>query len=292
MITNKVYIGDCFKLIKDLSDNSIDLLITSPPYADVKSYGKKVNVLHPDKYVDWLIKIMPDVYRVLKPSGSFILNINDKCHKKQRHIYVFDLIVRTVKETNLKLYDRYFWYKTEGTLPNGGPKRLNNITEYLLHFCKDPNKIKWNMDNVREKYSEATLKRFKSPMQKYGVDEKTGEKILLDTSIWSLNKKGKPPSNLLNFKTNHKNKYWGNTGKIKHPAPFSPDLPTWFIKALTDPNDVVLDIFIGSGTTAVAAIKLNRQWIGFELNNDYAEDAMERIDNIMLKNDFFGDKNG
>jgi len=268
MELNKVYTGDSFELIKQVDDDSIDLIVTSPPYADTKSYGKKINVLHPDKYVGWITPLFVEMNRTLKPTGSIIWNIDDKCHKKLRHTFVFDLIHHLTHHTDVKLYDYYIWSK-KSFLPNGGQKRLNHVTEWILHFVKDQNQVKFNMDEVREPYAKSTIKRCKKGIADYSVNE-DGIKNS-NPGIRNLNKKGKTPSNLFWFNTNATTK--GN----KHPAPFNKEIPLWFIKALTDENDVVLDPFMGSGTTAKAAIELNRQWLGFELNEEYIKMIEERI---------------
>jgi len=270
MELNKVHEGDCFELVNQLDENSIDLIVTSPPYADTKSYGKKINVLHPNKYVDWILPLFVGMNKALKPSGSIIFNIDDKCFKKMRHTFVFDMIVRLVKETDCKLYDYYIWTK-KSCLPNGNKNRLNHKTEWILHFVKDENKVKWNMDNVREPYAEVSLKRVKSDVKEYTTDEngiKTGKPKKM-----KLNDKGKIPFNVFDFNTNQTTR--GN----KHPAPFNKEIPTWFIKALTDENDIVLDPFMGSGTTAEACIDMDRQWIGFELNEEYIKMTNQRVNN-------------
>ena len=271
MELNRIIEGNCFDSIKELPDNFIDLVVTSPPYADIKSYGKKVNVLHPDNYVDWILPLHREIQRVLKPSGSYILNINDKIIKKQRHPYCFDLVTRTIRETELKFYDRYFWYKTGGYLPNCGKVRLNNLTEYLFHFVKDVNLRKIDIDNVREPYADSTGKKYN--VSHYGADDK-GKRITLSKAKSKRNPLGKIPSNVFNFPTSAIIK------DNKHPAPFHPDLPKWFIKALTDEGDLVLDVFMGSGSTAIAAIEMKRNWLGFELNSEYIKLAYERISKI------------
>ena len=271
---NKIIQGSCFDLIKDLPDNSIDLIVTSPPYADIKSYGKNINVLHPDKYVDWILPLFNDINRTLKPSGSFILNIDDKCVKKKRHIYVFDLIVRSVKETDIQLYDYYIWAK-KSFKPSGNQKRVHHITEWLLHYVKDENKVKWNIDSVRIPYKEETIKRYnrKNPLD-YTTDA-NGNKIKKGRrGNRTLHEGGRLPDNIFTFNTN------STTRGNKHPAPFNIEIPTWFIKSLTDEGDVVLDPFMGSGTTAEAAIKLDRQWIGFELNKLYVKQAQDRVKSL------------
>lgn len=273
---NKIYNGNCFEEIIKLPENSIDLIVTSPPYVDIKSYGNKINVMHPNNYVNWILPLFQEMYRVLKPSGSIIFNIGDKTLNKEKHIFVFDMVCRVVRETSLQYYDRYIWHCPR--IPNGSKKRLNNFTEWIFHFTKDKDKIKFNMDNVREPYKKNSINRYKSKMNDYEVLS-DGTKVLKQQTIKTLNPKGKTPDGLFKFPNNSNSK--GN----KHPAPFSINLPKWFIKALTDKNDVVLDPFMGSGTTAIACIELERQWIGFELNPVYIKMANDRI--CLIKNDFF-----
>ena len=279
MEINKIYLGDSLELIKQLPDNFIDLVITSPPYSDVKSYGQDVSVLHPDHFAEWLLQYNNEVFRVLKTTGSFILNINDKIINKQRHIYVMDYTVRSVKETQLKLYDTYIWHK-QSCLPNSSEKRLNNDIEYIFHFVKDPEKVKWNMDDVREPYTESSLNRIKSQLKTYETDE-TGKKISKGSKMCTLNPAGRVPSVVFRFQNNQVSR--GNA----HPAPFAVELVSWFIKALTDKDDTVLDIFLGSGTTAEAALLLGRKFIGFEINENYIKMAQDRISHLLLRDKYF-----
>jgi len=84
--------GDCFDLIKDLPDNSVDLIVTSPPYADIVNYGKNISIKKPSDYCDWLLPLFVEIHRVLKPSGSFILNINDNCSGGYRNTFIYEII--------------------------------------------------------------------------------------------------------------------------------------------------------------------------------------------------------
>ena len=232
--------GDCFDLIKQQPDNSIDLIVTSPPYADIVNYGKNVSVMNTDDYVDWLLPLFVEIERVLKPTGSFILNINDKCNKGYRSTFIYDLISRNNKETKLKLYDTYFWYKRNG-IPNGAIKRFRNNTEFIFHFCKDAKKIKFYMDRALEK---------------------------------SVNKDEMVrPDNVVRFATAGASR----DNYIKHPAPFNKELPLYYINLLTDEGDIVLDPFSGIATTGLACKELNRNYIGFELNNEYANFSRKRL---------------
>ena len=125
MELNKTHVGDCMKLSEQLPDDYVDLVVTSPPYADTVSYGEDVNVFAPENYPDWILPLFREAGRFLKPTGSFILNINDRIINGERSIYVLETIVKIAKETELKLYDRYIWHKKNG-LPMGGDKRLND----------------------------------------------------------------------------------------------------------------------------------------------------------------------
>jgi ParB/RepB/Spo0J family partition protein len=271
ILLNTIVHGDAFDVIKSIEDESVDLWLTSPPYASVKSYGEDVCVVSPDEYVDWILPLMKQIHRTLKPTGSLILNINDCVVNKQRHPYVHELIFRSTKETHIKLYDTYFWIK-KGTLPTGNEKRLNNWTEYLIHFCKDESAVKWNMDAFREPNDANTISRCRYPVNTFNmeVDEK-GRPKQRGRRIISLNPKGKRPSNAFNFPTA------AAVRDKKHPAAFHIDLPTWFIKALTDEDDLVADVFAGSGTTCLAAKMLNRKFIGTELNPEYQKCAQEKV---------------
>ena len=276
ILLNRIVHGDAFDVIKDIEDESVDLWLMSPPYAAVKSYGELVRVISPDQYVDWILPLMKDLHRTLKPTGSFILNINDCVVNKHRHPYVHELIFRSTKETPLKLYDTYLWIK-KGTLPTGSEKRLNNWTEYLIHFCKDSEALKWNMDAVREPYDANTISRCRYPVSTFNMEvDAKGRPKQRGRKIIALNPKGKRPSNVFSFPTA------AAVRDKKHPAAFHIALPSWFINALTDEGEVVADGFAGSGTTCLAAKMLNRKFIGIELNPEYQKVAEERVKQVAL----------
>jgi len=276
MELNKTYFGDCMDLAKEVPDDFIDLLVTSPPYADTLSYGKNVPIFHPDNYPEWFLTLAHEAARFLKPSGSFILNINDKIIKGKRSIYVFDLICRIERETGLSLHDRYVWAQKNG-LPTSGPRRLDDKLEYILHFCRKQKRkngdgykkinelFKSNMDDVREPLSEVTLNRYKTPVGANDLVTEDGV-VIPQRKMVKPNPKGKVPNTIFSF--NNASALRGDEGN-KHPAAFHPDLPRWYIKWLTDPGDVVLDPFMGSGTVAKVCKEMNRNWMGFEINEAY-----------------------
>lgn len=264
--------GDSFDLIKQLDDNSIDLIVTSPPYADIVNYGKQVSIMKPSDYVDWILPLFNEIYRVLKPSGSFILNINDKCDNKLRSTFIYELIYRNSKETKLKLYDTYIWHKKNG-IPNGGSKRFRNMTEFIFHFCKDQNKIKFNMimEEPKEINNKPQKIRYIKNITNVVQDHIYQERVMPDMIR---------PDNVFRFSTAGGSRE--NT--IKHPAPFNKELPDYFIKTLTDEGDIVLDVFSGIGTTVISALENNRIGLGFELNETYTKFSIDRIEGNNLDN--------
>jgi site-specific DNA-methyltransferase (adenine-specific)/site-specific DNA-methyltransferase (cytosine-N4-specific) len=288
----EIKIGDCFELIKELPDNSIDLIITSPPYADIVNYGKNISIQKPQDYCDWLLPIFNEIQRVLKPSGSFILNINDTCKNGYRNPFIYELIYRSQKETKLKFYDTYIWHKMNG-IPNGSPKRFRNNTEFIFHFVKDQKNLKFYMDRVLKEPAESNKERRKYnwTITTHG-ETKDGERTNKKTINYltgstnktkegyelPTNKRTLPdlvrPDNVVRFHTaGH-----ARDNTIKHPAPFYKDLPKYYINLLTDDGDTILDIFGGIMTTGLACNEIgNRNFIGYELNEKYAEFGKKRI---------------
>lgn len=288
METNKMYYGDCMDLSKQLPNDYVDLVVTSPPYADTLSYGKDVPIFHPDNYANWFLELVIQSARFLKPTGSFILNINDKIINGRRSIYVYELLCLIEKETGLSLHDRYIWAQKSG-IPTGGPRRLNDKVEYIFHFCRKKKKargdgytmkneeFKSNIDDIREPYAEISKKRYKSQVYDNDTVSETGIVDELKGKIRDVNPKGKIPNTVFTF-----NNCGALRGKPqnKHPAPFHPELPAYFIKWLTDKNDIVLDPFMGSGTTAAVCSEMERQWIGFEVNKNYDTLIKDCLTNI------------
>ena len=286
-INYKIIKGDCFELIKNQPDNSVDLIITSPPYSDIVNYGKKVSTKKPDDYVDWILPLFKEIYRVLKPSGSFILNINDKCEGGYRNTYIYDLISRNNKETQLKLYDTYIWYKPNA-MPNGSNKRFRNATEFIFHFCKDAKQMKFYMNRVLQEPKDSSSDRYKYDIlnrQGNVVDGVRNRKLTTFPGKIEDGQRGERierttpdkvrPENVFRFPTASS----ARDNTIKHPAPYHKDLPLYFINLLTDKDDIVMDIFSGIATSGVACKELNRQYIGYELNEMYAEFSIQRLNN-------------
>ena len=266
--------GDCFELIKEQPDNSVDLVITSPPYADIINYGKNISIKKPQEYCDWLLPLFNDIQRVLKPSGSFILNINDNCKNGLRNPFIYELIYRSQKETKLKFYDTYIWHKRNG-IPNGGKKRFRNTTEFIFHFVKNKKELKFYMHRVLEDTNIETKKRF----ERNGLYKPQGNIIdgvrLYDVERDPVVKDRVRPDNVFRFSTAGA----ARDNHIKHPAPYHRQLPEYFINLLTDIGDVVLDPFAGIGTTGLPCKDMERKFRGYELNEKYCDFGNKRINN-------------
>jgi DNA modification methylase len=274
---SNILTGDSFELIKEIPDNSIDLIITSPPYADIVNYGKNISIQKPQDYCDWLLPLFNEIQRVLKPSGSFILNINDTCKGGYRNPFIYELIYRSQKETKLKFYDTYIWHKRNG-IPNGGTKRFRNTTEFIFHFVKDQKHLKFYMDRVLQEPNPTYSKRLETPINDFSnvID---GERQMVMKKVEVKDKVR--PDNVVRFSTAGA----ARDNSIKHPAPYHKDLPLYYINLLTDEGDVVLDVFSGIGTTGMACKELNRDYIGMELNEKYAEFSEKRINGEELEED-------
>ena len=272
-----IRLGDCFELIKDLPDNSVDLVITSPPYADIVNYGKNISIKKPQDYCDWILPLFNEIQRVLKPSGSFILNINDNCSNGLRNPFIYELIYRSQKETNLKFYDNYIWHKKNG-IPNGSKKRFRNNTEFIFHFVKNQKELKFYMDRVLREPADETKKRRKYvwTLKDHGkiIDGERGNKR-------EYNAERLPelvrPDNVFRFPTAG----LARDNTIRHPAPYHKELPTYFINLLTEEGDTVLDVFSGIGTTGLGCN--DRNYIGIELNEKYAEFSKKRLNGEQLE---------
>lgn len=265
MEINKIYEGDSLNLLKNLSNDSVDLVITSPPYSDLKVYIDNPGILA-DNYVDWFIPYCKEIERVIKPTGSFILNINDKVENGFRHPYVFDLVSKLHKESGLKLFERLFWNKMKG-LPNRS--RFGDRVEFIFWFAKDKS-FYFDIDQMRTEYSPKSIQRMKNPLKKRFSRTEENQNSN-EYKEWKPNPNGALPTTLVNISSESK--------RIadNHVAVYPVELAKYFIKGSTKEGDLVLDPFMGTGTTAVAAKQLGRKYLGFELQQNYIELANKRI---------------
>lgn len=258
-----LYQGDCLQELRNIPDNSIDLIITSPPYADQRS--KTYGGIKPDEYVSWFLPIAEQMLRVLKPTGTFILNIKEKVVNGERSTYVIELIL-AMRQQGWLWTEEFIWHK-KNCYPGKWPNRFRDAWERLLQFNKTK---QFNMyqDAVMVPTGDWAKTRLKnlSETDKHRDNSKVLSGFGKNISNW-VGRNMSYPTNVLYLATECNNK--------NHSAAFPESLPTWFIKLFTQKGDWVLDPFMGSGTTNVAATKLRRNSIGIEIKPEYFQQVKE-----------------
>lgn len=269
-ITTDLYLGDSKEQLKLIPDNSVDLIVTSPPYADQRksTYGG----IHPDSYVDWFLPISDELLRVLKPTGTFILNIKEKVVEGERSTYVMELIIQMRKQGWLWT-EEFIWHK-KNCYPGKWPNRFRDAWERLLQFNKQ-RKFNMYQENVMVPMGDWAKTRLKnlSETDKIRDNSKVGSGFGKNISNW-LDRDKAYPTNVLHLATECNNK--------NHSAAFPEELPEWFIKLFTKENDTVLDPFMGSGTTITVAKRMRRNSIGIDIVEDYYEMVKNQIEPLEL----------
>jgi DNA modification methylase len=262
---DSIITGECKEVLRTFADSSVDLIVTSPPYADRRArvYGG----VQPDEYVEWFVPIADELRRVLKPSGSLILNIKEIAVNGERHTYVVELILE-MRRRGWLWTEEYIWHK-KNCYPGKWPNRFRDAWERCLHFTKQKNFAMYQeavmvaMGDWRHSrlgnLSETDRRRDASR-----VMSGFGKRI----ENW-VGRERAYPTNVLHLATECANK--------GHSATFPVALPAWFIKLLTKAGDLVLDPFVGSGTTAVACKQLGRHYVGIDINPEYCELARSRV---------------
>ena len=264
-IVDTIIHGDCLEVLKDFPDGKIDFIVTSPPYAynRRKTYGG----VPINKYVEWFLPISEQLKRVLRPEGSFVLNIKERCVNGERGTYVYELVMG-MRRQGWRWVEDYMWHK-KNTYPGRWSNRFRDVWEHCYHFAK-AEKFSMYQEAVMVPMGEWAEKRLAklSETDKIRDESKTKSGFGKNVSHW-LGKKYVYPDNVLYMATESSN--------VNHSAAFPIGLPTWFIKLFTKEGDIVLDPFIGSGTTAVAALQLNRHYVGIELMEEYYKVALQRV---------------
>lgn len=280
---NRFIVGDCEEIMKNIPDGSIDLVLTSPPYADQRDYGSTVASIAPDEYVEWFAPKAREIYRILKANGNFVLNINDKVVDGYQHLYVFQLLLYLCNDIGFHLVRDYIWYNP-ATPPNvysrGGYGRTKKSHEYCFWLTKGE-AWTFNLDPIRKPYGK--------DMEKYLLGKGKGDRsqnIRPSThnfnceKVWN-NNGGSDPGSVIELANTSSNDFFIKLCKekgIAHPARFPEKLAEFFILSGSEEGEIVLDPFMGSGTTAASANKNNRRWIGIDSNADYCALATTRLE--------------
>ncbi len=268
------YNGNSLDFLASLDDDSIDLVMTSPPFALLrkKEYGNEDQ----PEYIEWLTQFAKLVYAKLKPTGSFVLDLGGAYKKglPVRSLYNFRVPIAFCDEIGFHLAEDFYWFNPS-KLPspiewvNKRKIRVKDAVNNIWWFSKTPFP-KADVTKVLAPYSGRMKKLLENPEKYYKPTERpSGHNI---GSNFKDNGGAIPP-NLLQIPNSESNSvYLANCKKVglkSHPARFPPKLPEFFIKYLTDENDLVIDIFSGSNTTGLVAEQLKRNWISIDLDNSY-----------------------
>lgn len=275
------YVGDALRLLKELPDHSLDLVVTSPPYA--LHFEKEYGNVSKDDYVDWFLPFGIEIIRVLKESGSFVLNIGGSYNEgvPTRSLYHFKLLIALVEKVGFHLAQECFWYNP-AKLPapaewvNVRRVRIKDSIEYVW-WLSPTAAPKADNRRVLVPYSRDMKKLIRRGLKE--TQRPSGHNI---TEKFSKDRGGAIPSNFLEWGNNDSNSAYMRACKehgIKtHPARFPRVLPEFFTRLITDPGDTVLDPFAGSNTTGAVAEELGRRWLAFEMDEDYLKASALRFD--------------
>ncbi|MBF0606446.1 MAG: site-specific DNA-methyltransferase [Magnetococcales bacterium] len=279
----RAVVGDSMELLRKINDDSVDLVITSPPFAlqRQKEYGNREQ----NEYVDWLLLFTQEVKRVIKNTGSFVLDLGGAYQKARpiRSLYNYRILIRMCDEQGWHLAEEFFWFN-----PAKLPSPIEWVNKRKIRVKDAVNTIWWlsktdfpkaNVKNVLAPYSERMKKLIEDSASFYTPKKRpSGHDI---SSGFGFDNGGAIPSNMLqipNTESNSQYLRYCAIMKIKgHPARFPAKLPEFFIKFLTESNDLVLDIFAGSNTTGAVAEQLNRKWLAFEIDNAYLAASVFRF---------------
>lgn len=262
---DQIVLGDCETVLAELPDDSVDLIFTSPPYADQRrhTYGG----ITPDEYVDWFLPKTEQFLRVLKPTGTFVLNIKERVVNGERHTYVLDLILN-MRQQGWLWTEEFMWHK-KNSYPGKWPNRFRDSWERLIQFNKHRH-FHMYQDAVMVPVGDWARTRLSnlSATDKVRDESKVNSGFGKNVSNW-VGRDMVYPTNVIHMSTECANR--------NHSAAFPLELPSWFIKLFTVEGDLVLDPFVGSGTTAQAARLLGRHYLGIDISPEFIELANQRI---------------
>jgi site-specific DNA-methyltransferase (cytosine-N4-specific) len=280
------YLGDAFQLVQCLPDESVDLIMTSPPFAlqRKKEYGN----VDAEDYVAWFMPFAFQFKRILKEQGSFVIDMGGSWVKGQptRSLYHLELLVALCKKADFHLAQEFFWYNP-ARLPSPAEwvtvrrVRVKDAINHVWWLSKTPNP-KADNRKILKPYSESMQQLLKN-----GYKPKlrpSGHNI---SDKFMKNNAGAIPPNLIIISNTESNSYYlticRKAGIKPHPARYPAALPEFFIRFLTDEEDLVLDPFAGSNVTGEVCERLRRRWIAFELAEEYLKGSQFRFDKFEAK---------
>jgi len=232
--------------MEELPDNSVHLMVTSPPYNVGKEYDRDFTL---KEYLEFLKRVWKEVYRVLVPGGRACINIANLGRKPYIPLHAF--IAKDMFDLGFLMRGEIIWNKASSASPSTAwgswlspaNPTLRDIHEYILVFSKDM-------------FSRRNLNKRKSTLSR-------DEFLEFTKSVWTFPAK--------------------SAHKVGHPAPFPLELPYRLVQLYTYEDEVVLDPFIGSGQAAIAAIKTDRHYVGYDIDETYVKLAERRIKEFLIK---------
>ena len=275
--------GESLELLRKLEDDSVNLVITSPPFAllRTKAYGNKDQA----HYIEWLAQFARLIHRKLRDDGSFVLDLGGAYQRgtPTRSLYNFRVPIHFCDELGFKLAQDFYWFNP-ATLPgpiewvNKRKVRAKNAVNTIWWFGKTESP-KADVRNVRVQYSAQMRKLLENPQAYYKPGtHPSGHAV--STSFGNDNG-GAIPSNLLEMPNTESGgsylRHCKTLGIAAHPARFPAGLPEFFVRFLTSPGDLVVDIFAGSNTTGAACERLKRRWLAFEREREYVAASLFRF---------------
>jgi DNA modification methylase len=289
---NKIYLGDSLKLLKRIPDNYIDCIVTSPPYWALRDYGVKNQIgreENPLDYIKNILEILKECKRIIKSTGTIFLNVGDSYYNrsishrcdwlrpKQKLLIPYRIAIGAQCQLGLILRNDLKWIKTltnwktkeswGNAMPSSAKDRFNAVSESVLFFVKNE-EYYFGLDKVRVPHKERSLKRQNSPYKVSSLSPYSNQFNVKGVKK-SCHPNGKNPSDCLMFPF--------EPSREAHFAMFPSKLPEFCILAGCPENGIVLDPFMGSGTTALVCKKLGRNFIGLEINKEYCKLAEKRI---------------
>ena len=267
---NKIYNEDCLEGMKRIPDGSVDLVVTSPPYDNLRTYGH----LKGGFTFEMFKPIAKELSRILKEGGVIVWNVNDETIKGSETCTSFRQVLFFKDECGLNLHDTMIFKKTN-PIPQIYRKRYNNEFEYMFVFSKGTVKTH---NPIKVPCLHAGLQLKGTTYKNFSVGEQTRTKLANPV------KEEKIKGNIWEYVVGKKQI---DQEAKKHPAPFPFELARDHIVSWSNENDIVLDPFMGSGTTAIACIREKRNFIGFELNKEYYDKACKRIKLEMMQPSLF-----
>ncbi|MEX2235223.1 MAG: site-specific DNA-methyltransferase [Cyclobacteriaceae bacterium] len=284
------FLDDSLNLLKEIPDNSINLIITSPPYA--LEFKKKYGNVDKADYTTWFLEFAKEFYRILTPDGSFVLNIAGSYNKgvPTKSLYHYQLLISLVEDIKFHLAQEFFWYN-----PAKMPVPAEWVTVRRIRVKDSVEQVWWlskspwpkaNNRKVLKPYSKDMIRLNSRGVKK--TVRPSGHNI--NNSFTNIESGGSIPPNVfedeypsgfLKFGNNAANDNYAMgckaNGLKMHPARYPDSLPEFFINLLTEKNDIILDPFAGSNTTGSIAEKMQRKWIAIDRVEEYLEGSKYRF---------------